>query len=579
MKALAAVTAAAALTGGAAHAGGGSLIVFSADRTPAVTGDVFRVDANGHVANLTHSPWQETQPVVSPNGKLIAYLSDHGPGGVWLIGVDGRGAHLLSSKGFPTQYYVPLAWSPDSREVAYVTGGLVSNRMTLWVTGVGAITQAQVLNTPQWSPDGRLLTIARNGYVDAFAPDGKRAWTVANGSGPTGWSARGLFATGSRDGRVHVFDERGLARFSVPASSAVWSPDGSELATVKGLRGSVYSNTGRLVSSRRITDPYDTGPTWTSTTHVVFGPTPAFGPNTIRTGSTFAVRLGTRVYTHVIGCDDDGGPQAAITSLQRVPKSSSVVYESDCAEPFDNLYALNGDGTGLRRITNVQANQVTPSISPDRTRIAFGQSQYTGLSCKGCAESLHTIGVDGSGATTLTSPPDCTFDGFASWSPDGTQIMYSHSGCDTAPDAMLVAAAGGPPTDLHVPAWTLAWGPSRIAYADGSTAPSSMWTAAPNGTGRVRAASVGAGLPTPAWSSDGRLAYVVGTTAFVNGNKAAALPFASVRSIAWSPDGTRFLVAAKAKGTPTFDLYTVKTDGTDPVRLTSNMDVSSADWR
>jgi hypothetical protein len=105
-----------------------------------------------------------------------------------------------------------------------------------------------------------------------------------------------------------------------------------------------------------------------------------------------------------------------------------------------------------------------------------------------------------------------------------------------------------------------------------------MWTAAPDGTGRVRVASVGPGLPTPAWSSDGRLAYVVGTAVFANG-KDVALPFVSIRSIAWSPDGTRFLVTAQAKGTPSFDLYTVRTDGTDVIRLTQNLDVSSADWR
>jgi Tol biopolymer transport system component len=64
----------------------------------------------------------------------------------------------------------------------------------------------------------------------------------------------------------------------------------------------------------------------------------------------------------------------------------------------------------------------------------------------------------------------------------------------------------------------------------------------------------------------------------VNGKK-VALPFAQVRSLAWSADGTRFLVAAKPKGAPTFDVYTVETDGTDVQRLTFNLDVSSADWR
>ncbi|HEY6460397.1 MAG TPA: hypothetical protein VIY73_09605, partial [Polyangiaceae bacterium] len=169
-------------------------------------------------------------------------------------------------------------------------------------------------------------------------------------------------------------------------------------------------------------------------------------------------------------------------------------------------------------------------------------------------------------------------DGPANWSPDGTQIMFVHSECDKAPDAMLIASGGGTPTDLHVPAWTLAWGPKQIAYANGTTVPSSLWTAAPNGTGRVRVASIGAGLTTPAWSAGGRLTYLLGTSVVVQGKK-VALPFAQVRSIAWSPDGTRFLVAAKAKGTATFDLYTVRTDGTDVMRLTQNLDVSSADWR
>jgi Tol biopolymer transport system component len=52
-----------------------------------------------------------------------------------------------------------------------------------------------------------------------------------------------------------------------------------------------------------------------------------------------------------------------------------------------------------------------------------------------------------------------------------------------------------------------------------------------------------------------------------------------VKSLAWSPDGTRFLVAARPRNAPTFDLYTVKTDGTGVRRLTTNLDVSGGDWR
>ena len=580
MRALAAL-AAATLLGGSSHASSSPLIVFAADRAPSVSGDVYRVDWNGRVVNLTHSPWQETGPLVSPNGKVVAFVSDRFGGSLWTIRVDGTGLRRLQAPGFPSQYTVDLAWSPDSSALAYTTGGSAHPLMTLWLVRPGTATRAlgrsQTIGQPAWSPDGGLITVPTDGgAVDAFTPAGRHAWNVSSGGRPVGWSALGLFGTGPYDGRIHVVDERGAERFAVAATTAAWSPNGAELATMHGHVGEVHTSTGRLVSSKRYA-ALNAEPVWTSPSRVVFGAATPPGLNTVATRAAFAVRDGTHVYTHVPGCDDDGGPLAAIAWLQQVPHSKSVVYQSYCPEPFNNLYSIASDGSGLRRITNVQANEVNPSISPDRTRVAFGESPYTGLSCKGCPESLRTIRVNGSAATTLTSPPDCTFDGPASWSPDGTQIMYVHSACDTAPDAMLIAAGGGTPEDLHVPAWTLTWGPTRIAYADGETAPTTLWTALPDGTGRHEVAAI-EDLTGPAWSADGRLAFLDGTKVVVQGKK-VPLPFAAVRSIAWSPDGTRLLVAAKPKGAPTFDLYTVKTDGTDVQQLTSNLDVSSADWR
>ncbi len=580
MKTLAVALLAATLAGGAGRSSGTHLIVFTADRAPSVTGDVYRADANGRVTNLTHSPWQETMPMVSPSGKLVAFVSDRLGGGIWTIGVDGSGLRLVSAKGFPSQYSTEIAWSPNSRTLAYTTGGAASNMLTLWLAESGnpprALARATTLFRPSWSPDGRLVTVATDGAVDAYTPSGTRAWNVSSGGQPTGWSTAGLFATGAYDGRIHVVDERGAERFSVAAEMASWSPDGKRIATIRGHRGEVHTSAGRLIFSKWFAALYN-APVWTSATHVAFGSASAVGPNTIRTGTTFAVRDGTRVYTHVRGCDDDGGPVAAIQWLQTVQHSTSLVYQSYCAEPFHNLYAIAPDGTGLHRITNAQADQVQPRLSPDGTRIAFAESPYTGLSCKGCPQSLRTIGVDGTGAATLTSPPDCTFDDSPSWSPDGTQIMFVDSACNTAPHAMLIAAGGGTPTDLRIPTWTLAWGPMRVAYANGSTAPTTVWTALPDGTSRTKVAAI-SNLTEPAWSADGRLAYLAGTAVVMQGRK-VTLPFAKVTSLAWSPDGTRFVVAAKPKGAPTFDLYTVRTDGTGVRRLTTNLDVSSADWR
>lgn len=77
----------------------------------------------------------------------------------------------------------------------------------------------------------------------------------------------------------------------------------------------------------------------------------------------------------------------------------------------------------------------------------------------------------------------------------------------------------------------------------------------------------------PEWSSDGRLAYRIGGsgTTVVVGSTQVKLPFALVTSLAWSPDGTRFIVTARRKGSVVPDVYSVRTDATDPIRLTKNL--------
>jgi Tol biopolymer transport system component len=102
-----------------------------------------------------------------------------------------------------------------------------------------------------------------------------------------------------------------------------------------------------------------------------------------------------------------------------------------------------------------------------------------------------------------------------------------------------------------------------------------LWTANPDATDRVLVAPKG-GLP--AWSPDGRLAYATGpgNATVVVGSAQLKLPFVKVTSLAWSPDGTRFVVTARTAKTASFDLYSVQTDGTEPVRLTKNYGVLGA---
>ncbi len=82
-------------------------------------GDIFTVPAEkGNIRNLTATPGvRERNPVWSPDGKNVAYLSDEsGEYEIWLKSGDGKGEARQLTKGSNT-YKMNLAWSPDSKHL------------------------------------------------------------------------------------------------------------------------------------------------------------------------------------------------------------------------------------------------------------------------------------------------------------------------------------------------------------------------------------------------------------------------------------------------------------------------------
>jgi hypothetical protein len=158
---------------------------------------------------------------------------------------------------------------------------------------------------------------------------------------------------------------------------------------------------------------------------------------------------------------------------------------------------------------------------------------------------------------------------------DGQTVVYSEFGCHGDPPGELftIAAGGGPRNDLDLAGINPAWGLSKIAYEGALDTSGGIWTANPDGSNPTKVASKG---HDPAWSATGTLAYLAGASTVVVGATRIHLPFAWVNSLAWSPDGTRFVVVATKIETGFQDVYTVKTNGTNPHRLTKYYDASSA---
>jgi Tol biopolymer transport system component len=596
-------------------------IVFAADRAPSLSGEIYRVDPNGHRVDLSRSPYQDTNPVVSSDGKRVAFISDRGGmTGIYEVGVDGRGLVAVARTVRGLEPHTPdLAWQPHGRSLAvrfpatHRVGILRPGRKPIFVRGGWGYGSWQ-----PWSLDGRVLLVSAGHELRAVTPQGRPLWHVPVAAPSGTWSPQGLFAVSENHGAA-VYDEQGRLRFklrfdpSLTNAGPTWSPDGRNLllSSASGFDFQVSTNAGAVLLRKHLRYA---ALGWAGNDRLVIGyagrcgcyaeymnvhtgrlspgssrwfdPLSADGKLAIvtpRSGSSFSLDVAApeggapKRYAHVPGCWDDGVWEPALDSPQFVGSTRSVVYASLCYEPFSYVYSITPDGTGLHEIAGIKPYATQPVLSPDASQVAYSWAKFTGFSCGGCASEIRVASSDGTNTRVLANPSmDCAFDLSPTWSPDGQTLLFTQETCNTPGELFTVPSAGGQAHDLGIAGTDPAWGPSRIAYVGSSDSDTGLWTANPDGSDPMQVAKKGT---DPAWATDGRLAYLLNPATVVVGSTQVKLPFTSISSLAWSPDGTRFIVTARTKGSPAPDLYTVRTDRTDPMRLTKNYDASGVSWR
>jgi tricorn protease len=128
-------------------------------------GDVFTVPAeNGEILNLTNTQGiREIDPVWSPDGKWIAYLSDRtGEYELFMKMSDGNGEEKqITDDG--TIWRFPPIWSPDSKKLAFS-----DKNQKLWYVEIDNGNPVEVdhsnyndITDYQWSPDSKWLTYTK----------------------------------------------------------------------------------------------------------------------------------------------------------------------------------------------------------------------------------------------------------------------------------------------------------------------------------------------------------------------------------------------------------------------------------
>jgi Tol biopolymer transport system component len=594
-------------------------IVFSADRSPSLDGEVYRLDANGRRTDLSRSPFPDLSPVVAPRGRRVAFArTQSNRTAAFVVGLDGGTPFRVTPWKTLSGSFEELAWSPRGDELAVV------QQSTLYVVRPGsrarAVLRREIMIDPSWSPDGSLVTVRTGGYPNTFTEvvhrTGGLAWRVRSSGGVASWSARGVLASG--DGaNVTLYAESGRRLRAFPARNAAWSPDGGRIASITRDRLQVHTLEGALALDRRLPGltSESNGLAWVADRIVVGGLATGTGLVSVdlRTGKLtparytalqsssvggytattepsrdrFAVLVDkdgrNRTFGRVPGCTDDGSFVAAVSPPQVVPGGQSVVYASSCLEPLANLYSVTPGGA-IRRITDVRKQQADPALSPDGTQLVYTEAPATGLSCKGCPVSLRLADADGSHVRALTRRNEA-WDSSPTWSPDGRTILFSYSTIASFGSLEAVPASGGPIAHLPIRGAQPSWGSARIAFLDETKAPTRVWTTAPDGSDRRRA--VVSGNPFAlASSGDDRLAVATGDAGHFGidvlgpvGTHRLPFSFSNLCDVAWSPDGTELALAARRAGDAVCDVWIVPLGGGAMRRLTHDYDVHSLSWR
>jgi polyisoprenoid-binding protein YceI len=244
-----------------------------------------------------------------------------------------------------------------------------------------------------------------------------------------------------------------------------------------------------------------------------------------------------------------------------------------------DLYLVNADGTGLRRLTHGPDGELDPSWSPDGRRLAYVASPQA----ESPPPSVHLVDAHGRHDTELAAAGQPMEQ--PAWSPDGRQVAYVSHRDEGAADVYLVRADGSGahrlttgPASADEPAFS----PDgrRLAFTTyGGAGNDDLAVVNADGSGSHRLTRGAAYEYSPAWSPDGgRIAYArdgvihvmradgTGDRAVTRGGKDSAP--------SWSPDGTRLSFVRDG------NLYLADSHGRQAACLATGMTVlSAARWQ
>ena len=361
----------------------------------------FTVASAAFPRQVTSSRGLDLHPSFGPDGSL-AFSSDRtGAFEIHVRGVPGDSVDVaLTSDG---NQNVQPAWSPDGRYIAYHS----VKRGGIWIVPSRGGSPRQIVETgsrPAWSPDGTRIAFNTDEHADlipfGFMSQSGSTIRMVNADGS---SPRDVTALGEPDG-WH--------------GGPVWSPDGRRISFTSIRGGYQYDQgiwtmdleSGRLIATQRGGFMYELAYATDGATLYAAG------------GEGLLWRIKVDPATGEPGGWREAIAVPGVQSVRglSVGRDGRIAFAGMMLDSQIWALPLTPQGTAAgppRALTNdnLLRNSV-PALSPDGMRVAYMSRRH------GEAPHIWTVGVDGSGATQLTSRD--AIDAQPRWLADSRRVAY-----------------------------------------------------------------------------------------------------------------------------------------------------------